>query len=294
MPRNPVPLPAPRPSSKRDGHTTSGNTKNDDPKKRWPSNREALKGIDQTDIDQWKKDKKACWRCFVFFSRNRFIIHDFHAEQPWDLPAEQLKPDSPETASTSTSYPFERLAISEFLREVVPIHCLTYLRFLELVFPPYVPHGWPHREHPAILDWVATVDWVRGQVNAPALTLRLVMADFGAGPITGRKVMTQALAGDISRGYACIMHPLRPLVKGDGGGLAGFYLQLAHPARWTLDVVRRAQLDDGFLARLHRNIIVWAERCLRGPGSSTLDHLNRAEPSKSSWQRWYQVDSHGD
>ncbi|KAG7294642.1 hypothetical protein NEMBOFW57_004719 [Staphylotrichum longicolle] len=168
---------------------------------------------------------------FVFFSRNRFIIHDFHASQPWDLPAEQLEPDSPETASTSASYPFERLAISEFLREVVPIHCLAYLRFLELVFPPYVPHSWPDREHPAILDWVATVDWVRGQVNAPALTLRLVMADFGAAPITGRKVMTEALAHDIVRGYA---------------GLAGFYLQLAHPMRWTLDALQRAQRDEGF------------------------------------------------
>jgi hypothetical protein len=101
---------------------------------------------------------------FVFFSRNRFIVHDFHAGQPWDLPAEQLEPPdstepgSTETGSTSTTYPFERLAISEFLREVVPVHCLTYLRFLELVFPPYVPHGWPQAEHPAILDWVATVD----------------------------------------------------------------------------------------------------------------------------------------
>lgn len=231
---------------------------------------------------------------FVFFSRNRFIIHDFHARDPWDLPAEQLETDSPGTASASTSYPFERLAISEFLREVVPMHCLTYLRFLELVFPPYVPHGWPHMEHPAALDWVATVDWVRGQISAPALTLRLVMADFGAEPITGRQVMTRALVDDIIRGYACIMNPLRPLVRGEGGGLAGFYLQLAHPARWTPDIFRRAQLDDGFLERLHRDLIVGAERYLRGPGSSTLDHLNRAEPTKSSWQRWYQVDPYGD
>lgn len=233
---------------------------------------------------------------FVFFSRNRFIIHDFHARQPWDLPADQLEPDSPETASTSASYPFERLAISEFLREVVPIHCLAYLRFLELVFPPYVPHSWPHREHPAILDWVATVDWVRGRVHAPALTLRLVMADFGAAPITGRKVMTEALAHDITRGYACIMNPLRPLIREDhdGGGLAGFYLQLAHPMRWTLDAVRRAQLDEGFLARLHRDFVISAERYLRGPGSNTLHHLHRAEPSKSSWQRWYEVDSDSD
>ncbi|KAK4234586.1 hypothetical protein C8A03DRAFT_37632 [Achaetomium macrosporum] len=234
---------------------------------------------------------------FVFFSRNRFIIHDFHAWQPWDLPAEQLEPpDSRETASTTStaSYPFERLAVSEFLREVVPIHCLPYLRFLELVFPPYVPHGWPHREHPATLDWVATVDWVRGRVNAPALTVRLVMADFGAGRFTGRRAMTKEQADDILRGYSCIISPLKPLVRGEGdggGGLAGFYVQLAHPARWTLDVLRRAQLDNGFLARLHQKLVVWAVGYLRGPGSNTpLDHPNRPEPSKSTWQRWYEVD----
>ncbi|KAK3898480.1 hypothetical protein C8A05DRAFT_37929, partial [Staphylotrichum tortipilum] len=90
---------------------------------------------------------------FVFFSRNRFIVHDFHAWHPWNLPAVQREPSTPDTASTSTSsrkyYPFDRLAASEFLRDIVPVHCLAYLRFLELVFPPYVPHGWPDRQHPA-------------------------------------------------------------------------------------------------------------------------------------------------
>jgi hypothetical protein len=121
------------------------------------------------------------------------------------------------------------------------------------------------------------------------------MADFPSEPITGRKVVTRALAKDIMRGYACIVNPLRPLVRGDGGdGLAGFYLQLAHPARWTQEVLRRAQLDDGLLARLRRDLVAGAEQYLRGPGSSALDHLNRAEPSKSSWQRWYLLDPDGD
>lgn len=86
---------------------------------------------------------------FVFFSCNRFIVHDFHARQPWDLPAVQLEPGTPDTASTSSRkyYPFERLAVAEFLRDIVPTQCLANLRFLELVFPPYVPHGWPHSEH---------------------------------------------------------------------------------------------------------------------------------------------------
>ncbi|KAK4233131.1 hypothetical protein C8A03DRAFT_48229 [Achaetomium macrosporum] len=225
---------------------------------------------------------------FVFFSGNRFIVHDFHALLPWDLPAVQREPSTPDAASTSTNtkyYPFERLAISEFLRDVVPTHCLANLRFLELVFPPYVPHGWPDSQHPAVRDWVATIDWLRGHINTPALTLRVVMADFWAGPLIGRRRMTKALADDIIRGYRCIINPLRPLVRGDGG-LAGFYIQLAHPARWTRDVVRRAEHDPGFLDRMHRSLDLQAERDIRGPGAN-LDDPNRAEPSKSSWQRWY-------
>lgn len=228
---------------------------------------------------------------FVFFSCNRFIVHDFHARQPWDLPPVQLEPGTPE--DPNTAYPFERLAVSEFLRDIVPTYCLANLRFLELVFPPYVPpHGWPHSGHPALLDWVATVDWVRGHINAPALTLRVVMADFWCGPIVGRTAMTKALADNIIRGYSRITNPLKPLVR-DDGGLAGFYMQVAHPARWTLDVLRRASLDEGFLARMHRNLNVQGERYVRGPGSN-LDDPNRAEPSKSSWQRWYKTDPYGD
>jgi hypothetical protein len=46
------------------------------------------------------------------------------------------------------------------------------------VFPPYPPRSWPHSEHASVLDWRATVDWLRGKIDPPALTLRLVMADF--------------------------------------------------------------------------------------------------------------------
>jgi hypothetical protein len=238
---------------------------------------------------------------FVFFSYNRFIVHDFHAWHPWNLLAVQREPSTPDTASTSTSsrkyYPFDRLAASEFLRDIVPVHCLAYLRFLELVFPPYVPHGWPDRQHPAVLDWVDTVDWVRGRINAPALTLAVVMADFWAGPIIGRIAMTEDLAGNIIRGYRRITDPLTPLVRGDDGNgqaLAGFSIQVAHPARWTLDVLRRAALDDGFLARMQRNLNVRADRHVRGLGGESGDDPDRAQPGKSSWQRWYGASVHGD
>ncbi|KAI4858491.1 hypothetical protein F4820DRAFT_463194 [Hypoxylon rubiginosum] len=49
-------------SSKKQDRQTSSN-RPDSKDKRWASNKEALQGIDQADIDQRKKDKCPCWRC---------------------------------------------------------------------------------------------------------------------------------------------------------------------------------------------------------------------------------------
>ncbi|KAL2193995.1 hypothetical protein P885DRAFT_44119 [Corynascus similis CBS 632.67] len=164
---------------------------------------------------------------FVFFSCNRFIVHDHYGRCFSTLPEIQLEPATLETVSTTDTakyYPFDRLAASIFLRNVVPIHCLSHLRFLELVFPPYVPHGWPCEDHPAIQDWIATIDWLRGQIHAPALTLRVVMADFGSyvtmanypSFIVGRTSMTEAQIRGIWSGYRTIAKPLAPLAREDG------------------------------------------------------------------------------
>ncbi|KAJ2984543.1 hypothetical protein NUW58_g6004 [Xylaria curta] len=52
------------PSLKKDGDTKkTGGSKPDLKEKRWASNKVALVGIDQSDIDKFKKENKACWRC---------------------------------------------------------------------------------------------------------------------------------------------------------------------------------------------------------------------------------------
>lgn len=50
---------------------------------------------------------------FVFFSGNRFIVHDFHAMRPWDLPDAQY--ELPDAGPPTRPYPYERLFASEFL-----------------------------------------------------------------------------------------------------------------------------------------------------------------------------------
>ncbi|KAK4245427.1 hypothetical protein C7999DRAFT_34190 [Corynascus novoguineensis] len=111
------------------------------------------------------------------------------------------KPRDPETASIEESYPYERLATSHFLREFVPANCLAHLRFLELVFPPYWPHSWPVDDHPAIVDWRDTVNWLRGKIDAPALTIRVVFADFLQNPAGSRSGTTKDEGKQIVRGY---------------------------------------------------------------------------------------------
>ena len=92
----------------------------------------------------------------TFFSGNRFIVHDFMDDPPWEVPSHQ---DSQETGGPAPrcDYPGARFAASQFLREVVPAHCLGHMRFLELVFPPYLAQTRPRAGHPAIQDWRETV-----------------------------------------------------------------------------------------------------------------------------------------
>ncbi|KAK4244128.1 hypothetical protein C7999DRAFT_35516 [Corynascus novoguineensis] len=245
---------------------------------------------------------------FVFFSHNRFIVYDHYGRDFSCLPEIQLEPatlDTINTTDTAKYYPFDRLAASMFLRDVVPIHCLSHLRFLELVFPPYVPHGWPREDHPAIQDWIATIDWLRGQIHAPALTLRIVMADF-AGPIVGRTSMTEAQIRGIWSGYRTIAEPLAPLAREDG--LGRFFMQVAHPERWTPEFRQRVEYEisfeherqgEGFAAVMEGRLSRLAERWVKGEGEGEgkgegRGDKGRDEPSKSTWQRWYNVDSYSD
>ncbi|KAK4205478.1 hypothetical protein QBC40DRAFT_320306 [Triangularia verruculosa] len=92
---------------------------------------------------------------YVFFSRNRFIVRDNF--ERLDL----------------LDYPYNSFAASDFLKRIVPERSLPHLRFLELVFPPFSYSTWPRADHPASNDWRETLQWSRGRLNLPALTIRL-------------------------------------------------------------------------------------------------------------------------
>jgi hypothetical protein len=220
---------------------------------------------------------------FVFFSGNRFIVHDFHALMPCDLPDVQDEP----------YYPHERLLASEFLKDIIPVYCLADLRFLELVFPPYEPDGWPDRKRATISDWWDTVDWVRDKINAPALTLSIVMADLHGDNHNLRQRLTKDEGHQIVKGYSSILRCLGPLAR--DGGLGGFHIQPAYPWRWNPGAIRNMKGRHEWPLEWHNDWVAKAARRFKEHaekyvfGGEHMDSRNKAEPRKSSWQRWYEV-----
>jgi hypothetical protein len=165
----------------------------------------------------------------------------------------------PDPADAQTYYPYQHYAASEFLRNVVPTRCLAHLRFLELVFPPYVPHGWPLDEHPATQDWSATIAWLRDKINGPALTIRLIMLDgLESREMEGRDWPRRKRHGRrILRGYTSIVAPLQTLVIKADNPPAALYIRPGYDWHWPQLRIRYPK-----------------------------DGVCKPEPRESSWQTW--------
>lgn len=211
----------------------------------------------------------------VFFSGNRFVVHDFDSSSPWSSP----------TSLPGGGYPNQRFAISIFLRDVVPDSCLGLLRFVEMVFPPYHYYNcWPRPDSPALEDWDECIDWVRHKVNLPALTLRLCMSDYSPhGLPENRMQITHQSRREILAAYS---HILDPLCQLGSTGLTNFYAHFVYPWAWNHRIQRRIdtkQRSWPWLARVEATLNERAERVVMGDRYDTL-YANRAEPSQSLWK----------
>jgi hypothetical protein len=191
---------------------------------------------------------------FVFFSLNRFVVSDslasrhpctaFNIFRTFEWPEDGRYDELPEwrDAQAPRAYPAERFAASQFLREVIPADCLGYLRALEFVFPPYNQDCWPGDGHPALQDWIETIDWVKDKIRTPAVTLRLTMAgSLGKIPEypDERQELSPAQGNRVLAGYDRILRPLACL--GGRDGLAHFYADFAWPWKWTTWAYARRQ-----------------------------------------------------
>ncbi|KAH6632779.1 hypothetical protein F5144DRAFT_575202 [Chaetomium tenue] len=220
---------------------------------------------------------------FVFFSGNRFIIHDYRACPPWEMPCIGGQTRE-EQRIPRRDYPNKRLAVSQFLREVIPTHCLAYLRFLEVVFPPYPPSGWPQAGHPAMDDWWATVDWLQDKVNLPGLTLRLVGARANeVTPDAYTATITVSEGDTIMKAHMALLPPLTHLGQ---NGLARFYANFIYPWLCT-EELRVHDYKKDWMEDRNREIKEPAERYVMGDRYEGLYANNKKEPERSSWEYSY-------
>jgi hypothetical protein len=222
---------------------------------------------------------------FVFFSRNRFIVHDHKPCPPWVLPLLERREEEPDGPVPTYPYPNERFAVSEFLREVVPTPSLSHLRFLELVFPPYRPGSWPETQHPAMQDWWAAVDWLRDKVNPSGLTLRLMVADLGnSSPETYFRTISAEEGGTVMAAYMDLLQPLTRLAS---DGLARFYAYFPYPWELTEESKTRRINEIGWLQGEEEALKEQAERYVMGHRYESLYKDGREEPRLSSWHYIY-------
>ncbi|KAL2262984.1 hypothetical protein VTK26DRAFT_8713 [Humicola hyalothermophila] len=237
---------------------------------------------------------------FVFYSENRIVVQDLDPVGFRRVLSNQSRRRATPTTTPVGGYPNQRLAASQFLREVIPTRCLPFLRFLELAYPPYPPNFWPQESH--LRDWEATVEWVRDKVNAQGLTIRVVMLDpYGGKQRDGDHLplplvlMTHRQGEAILEGYKGVLKPLKVLAR---DGLARFYGDLADPWAHSVQTWRylESRLPNDWDAqerllearRLH--LKQKSERCVMGERYDTLYANGKEEPPKSVWQHvftWY-------
>ncbi len=190
---------------------------------------------------------------YVFFSGNRFIVHDFLVGPP-------------------TAHPDKRLAASEFLRDVVPQRSLAHLRFLELSFPPYGV------SHAAAQDWRATVNWLRDKLSTPALTLRWMVAD---GLVWARAPSVEEWEQIVE----CHSRLWQPLTRLGDDGLDRFYAHFLSPKhRFPL---RGGPEYQGRWFKEKDALKERAERDVIGGRYDDLYATGKEEPALSDWHEVY-------
>ncbi|KAK3299779.1 uncharacterized protein B0H64DRAFT_351122 [Chaetomium fimeti] len=132
----------------------------------------------------------------VFFSENRFVVIDSPSLSVFGPPRE-------------SGYDRNRFAVSQFLTDVVPVDCLSHLRLVEMVFPPYLGHHWPRKGDPVLKDWSDTINQVKDHLNLPALTIRMLAVYREGEDHYDTGTLTSFEATEAVEAY---FHVLRPLL----------------------------------------------------------------------------------
>lgn len=166
-----------------------------------------------------------------------------------------------------------RLEASIFLRDIVPLNALHFLRHLEFVCPlvddGYLrPHDSPFQEcshDPPYQDWMRTIDLVKEKLCLPLLTVRFYITDYLPNGLDFTSYRENQSQNTLVMVFQTCTRISRPLWK--FRGLKGFFVHLTWP------VARRVEGQAEYLKTLEliakfRYIVERIQMCER--------HLERA------------------
>ncbi len=199
----------------------------------------------------------------VFYMRNRFVITP-----------------SAGCSRAATTTP-TRLEASIFLMDVVPSKSLYFLRYLEVVFPPF-DEDYLRPNEPAYEEWLRTIDHIKEQLCLPSLTVRVYMADHlpnGDGVTPFRANITKSQCMTILKMYCRALGPFSRLRR---NGLKRFFAHLAWPFTWTRLGRQRRQDDPESEKRQIRSMEQRYERMVMCNGYDSIE-LGKGEQVNSQW-----------
>ncbi|KAK4243254.1 hypothetical protein C7999DRAFT_44896 [Corynascus novoguineensis] len=201
---------------------------------------------------------------FVFFSENHFTIRDFHAE----LPFENLRHH--DTSPIATDYPYRRLAVSKFLRDV-------------LLLPIYVTPKCLDRDA-LEREWRATLDWVRDKINPPVLTIRCVMlcpcpSIDPTGLVDDILALNEDEETRVLKSHTRTLSPLESFTR--DVGLASFDVQIAHYTYPGPD--RQRYLLQQFKKIGQFPVENWWIK----DDDDFRNSSDKIDPRDGTWQRWF-------
>ena len=198
----------------------------------------------------------------IFFTSNRFVI----------TPSMGCHRRAKSTPA--------RLEVSAFLSSVVPLTALYFLRFLEVVIPPFDEYYLLSHE-PAYQEWLQTIDHVKEKLNLPLLTVRIYMAEYkkssNSGPRPFHARMTHERRSTLVKTYARIVGPLSKL-----RGLKKCFVHIAWPFDWTAAGRRLRYIDPESQRRGVKAIEHKLEQRVLGSDYDSIS-LGKSELPRSQW-----------
>lgn len=201
----------------------------------------------------------------IFYAKNRFVI----------------VPPLEECYRPVKSTP-ERLEVSIFLRDIMPPKALCFLKFLDVVFPPFYDDYLGNYE-PAYQEWLQTIDRIGDLVNLPMLTLRVHMADISLFPEHAPEYRTQMTEEECQNIVNAYKRAIEPLSKLRGKGLNRFFTDLTLPWGRTAESIRKQNEDPGaYMAELGE-FQLWGERLVMG-GEYDSRKLRAGKPKEPQWR----------